>query len=519
MPSSFIFRTGLLRLRLVDASASIGWLIACVTLMRLGLAATMPLTPQEAYYWTWSRFVDWSYFDHPPLASHGIALTTLLLGQTSFAIKSAAVLWSLGWNLLWARLVLDMFGDRRLAFWSLLAINLTLLYEFYGVGATPDAPLMFGWIGAIWAVWRASATGRGAWWLVAGLFGGLAMLGKYPGVLLLSVMVLYVLAVPAQRHWLRRPQPYLAVVLAALVFLPVVVWNARHEWVSLAFQSSRRLGEMQGLKPRFFVLLLATQFLLLTPYLFAVSLHAMWRSVRAWVDRRIAPAELLLLLSALVPLVVFVAASFRSNAKINWLLPAWWSLIVLGMRHGLDRGGQRRLRAWGLASSASLLVATIAIATVPNLPLPGDLNIWSGWRDAAQRVDLAVAAERHAGRRAFVFSPNYKISSLLWFHRPSQERTYAQDIFGRKALQYDYFPQTEDLVGATGFLVVSDQAQSTLQVDAIRPLFESLERVDVIEVGALERRTRRIEIWRGTGYRGRPQHPHGAVDLPDDAAS
>ena len=55
-------------------------------------------------------------------------------------------------------------------FWSLLALNLTLLYQIFGIGPTPDAPLLFGWVGAIWAVWRASSSGKGRWWLLAGVF-------------------------------------------------------------------------------------------------------------------------------------------------------------------------------------------------------------------------------------------------------------------------------------------------------------------------------------------------------------
>jgi len=497
----------------------VAWLIAAGCLLRLALAAFLPLTPQEAYYWTWSRFPDWSYFDHPPLASYAIALSTAVVGQTAFGIKLAAVAWSLGWSILWARLAQDMFGNRRTTFWTLAALNLSLLYVVYGVGATPDGPLLFGWIGTIWAVWRADQPRDARWWYAAGFFAGVALLGKYPAILLVPIVGLFVLAVPQRRHWLRRKEPYIAVAIASLIFSPVLIWNAQHDWVSLAFQSSRRLHEMGGLKPRFFVLLLATQCLLLSPYLFGVSLAAAVRAARDWVAMRarIEPRVLLLLLSAAVPLAIFVVASFRTNSKINWLMPAWWSLVMLGMHFSLARPASERRRAWGLSTSAVVLVGAIAVAAVPNLPLPGDLNIWSGWRSAAQQVDRAVAAEREAGHRAFVFSPNYKISSLIWFYRPSQERTYAQDIVVRKALQYDFFPQTEVLVGATGFLVVSNQAQSALDLDAVRPLFDHLERVDVIEVGAMGHSTRRIEIWKGTGYRG-PRAPDHAATLDDEAS-
>lgn len=103
---------------------AIAFLIIGFSVLRFALAAIVPLLQQEAYYWTWSRLPDWSYFDHPPLVSFSIALTTAVFGQTAFGIKSAAVLWSIGLNVLWARLILDMFGDRRLVFWSLLALNL-----------------------------------------------------------------------------------------------------------------------------------------------------------------------------------------------------------------------------------------------------------------------------------------------------------------------------------------------------------------------------------------------------------
>ena len=193
---------------LAAGPGSVAGLVVAFTLLRLLLAATAPLLPQEAYYWTWSLHLDWSYFDHPPLATYAIAATTAVLGQTAFAIKAAAVFWSIGWNVLWARLILDMYGDRRLAFWSLATLNLTLMFEVFAIGATPDGPLVFAWTGAIWAVWRATRSGAtGWWWLAAGVFTGLSWLSKYSGVLLLPIVLLFLLASPQQRHWLRDPKP------------------------------------------------------------------------------------------------------------------------------------------------------------------------------------------------------------------------------------------------------------------------------------------------------------------------
>jgi len=486
-------------------SRAIAFLITGFTLFRLVLAAIAPLLPQEAYYWTWSRFPDWSYFDHPPLASYSIALTTAVFGQSAFGIKSAAVLWSLGWNVLWAKLILDMFGDRRLAFWSLVALNLTIVYEVLGFGPTPDGPLLFAWVGTVWAVWRVSATAQGRWWFVAGSFMGLAWLGKYSGALLGPIVLLYLLTSPRQRIWLAKPHPYLGLLLATVVFAPVLIWNFSHDWVSLAFQSSRRLNEMGGFRPQYFLMMLVQQFVIVTPYLFVVAIASLAREFRRWLSTGIDDSVRLLLISAAVPLLLFTGISFRSIVKINWLAPAFWPLIVLGIRHQLARSGSERRMVWGLASSAGVLAIGAAISTVPNLPVPGDLNSWSGFSEAGARVDRLEAAIRAGGKESFVFSPHYKTSSLVWFHRPGQERTYAQDIYGEKALEYDYLPADRDLRGATGILVITDQAQSKVDLERLRPYFDAIEPVDVIETFASGRVVRRIEFYQATNYKGRPR--------------
>jgi 4-amino-4-deoxy-L-arabinose transferase-like glycosyltransferase len=494
-----------------ERARSIGLLILGFTLLRLLLAAVVPLLPQEAYYWTWSRYPDWSYFDHPPLASYSIALTTALFGQTAFGIKSAAVVWSLGWNILWARLILDMFGDRRLAFWSLVALNLTIVFQVLGFGPTPDGPLLFAWVGTIWAIWRLSASGDGRWWFVAGAFLGISWLGKYTGALLGPIVLLYLLTTPRLRFWLARPHPYLAFILAIAVFSPVLIWNSQHEWVSLAFQSSRRVGEMSGFKPQYFLMLAAQQFLIVTPYLFVLAIAALLRESRAWLAKGIDDQTRLLLISAAFPLLLFTAFSFRSIVKINWLAPAFWPLIILGIRHTLLQGGRERRMAWGLASSAVVLVIAIAVSAIPNLPVPGDLNSWSGFREAAARVDRLEASTSAEGKDSFVFSPHYKVSSLIWFYRKGQARTYAQDIYGEKALEYDYFPDNRDLRGATGILVMSNQKQSKLDLDRLKPYFDTVELVDTITTASSDKVVRRLEIYKATNYKGRPPRAGSAA--------
>ncbi|MBS0401731.1 MAG: glycosyltransferase family 39 protein [Rubrivivax sp.] len=493
--------------------------IAGFTLLRLVLAAATPLLPQEAYYWVWSRHLAASYFDHPPLMSWSIALTTALFGSTALGIKSAAVLWGLGWNLLWARLVIDLFGDRRLAWRTLLALNLTVLYQVHALGAAPDAPLIFGWVGTIWAVWRACRRDQTRWWLLAGAMAGLALLGKYSAVLLGPVVLGFLLMSPAHRVQLRRPGPWLAAAVAALLFTPVLLWNAQHGWVSFAFQSTRRIGQMAGLRPQHLLGLAATQALLVTPFLFALALAAFGRGLRDALARRPDERRLLLWVSAAVPLLLFGTVALRAPVRINWLAPAWWSLIVLAAaRLPADTPLPRGWRI-GLASSAVMLLLVLVVFTVPNLPLPHNLNSWSAWHETAQQVAREQQALQARGERSFVFGPNYKVASLLRFHLPGKPRTYAQDIYGAPALQYDYLPPAGDLRGATGILVLADQDQAQLDLTRLAPYCASVEPAQQLQTGAFGRSARRTEIWLCRGYRGHPRvHATNPAPPRDDAA-
>ena len=38
--------------------------LAALTILRLVVAALMPISPDEAYYWIWSRALASGYYDH-----------------------------------------------------------------------------------------------------------------------------------------------------------------------------------------------------------------------------------------------------------------------------------------------------------------------------------------------------------------------------------------------------------------------------------------------------------------------
>src|ERR1700738_2752623 len=72
-----------------------------LALMQAGLTE---LQDDEAYYWVYSRFLDWGYFDHPPMIALMIR-TGWAIFHNEFGVRLIAVLMNLGSLLMIERLL------------------------------------------------------------------------------------------------------------------------------------------------------------------------------------------------------------------------------------------------------------------------------------------------------------------------------------------------------------------------------------------------------------------------------
>ena len=195
--------------------------MAALTAVRLVVAATLPLAPDETYYWVWSHALAAGYLDHPPMVALWIRAGTLLLGQSALGVRllgplAAAVA---SWMLFDAANVL--FPGTKAGVVAATLLNASLLLGVGTVIMTPDSPLLFFWTAAFWAVARLAAGGSGLWWLAAGVAGGLALDSKYTALFLWIGVGLWVLLVPAVRPWLLRWHPWAACAIGLALFVPV----------------------------------------------------------------------------------------------------------------------------------------------------------------------------------------------------------------------------------------------------------------------------------------------------------
>ncbi|PXF30585.1 hypothetical protein WH50_14485 [Pokkaliibacter plantistimulans] len=226
--------------------ASEQWQLACVVLILvlyrlLVITAQVPLFFDEAYYYFWSLSPDWGYYSKPPMVAWLIHLSTLLIPVSDLSVKFLSpVLYGLT-TLIVARIANQLF-DRSTVFWAGILFLTMPLISFNSLFITTDAPLMFCWALTVYLLVLALTHNRWREWLASGVVCGLGLMSKYTMVLLPLSLLLYLSMSPERRRHLRNLKLWAAASIAALVYLPNLLWNAAHHFIS--FRHTEEISQL-----------------------------------------------------------------------------------------------------------------------------------------------------------------------------------------------------------------------------------------------------------------------------------
>ncbi len=387
--------------------------LAALTALRLAVAGMAPLAPDEAYYRVWSLVLQPGYLDDSPMVALWIRLGTWLAGPGALGVRLLGPIAAAAGSLLLVRAGTELFPERRgVGLRAALFINASLLFGAGSVIMTPDTPLLFFWTLGIFAMAKLLASGDGRWWLAAGLAAGLALDSKYTGALFLAAVGIWLLATDPGRRWLGRPEPWLGLGIAAVVFAPVIAWNASHHWASFLKQGGR-VGDWRPWDAlRFETELVLGQAGLATPLIFVLGVAGTWQLAGACRRQRDPEAALVSLLT-LVPAALFVQHALGDRVQGNWPSVLYPTAAIAAA--WLPGAGWRRWRvpAVGLGLALTGLVYLQALAAPLALPARIDpsLRQLGGW----PRFAAAIEARGRSAGAGFIATPNYGDAAELAF--------------------------------------------------------------------------------------------------------
>ncbi len=461
--------------RMIDLSAA--GLLFLLTLFRFWYDTQHQLVQDEAYYWQWSRHLDWGYYDNTPLMAPVIRVFTLLLGTNELGVRAGATVCALIAGVYIYLLAKRLLGP-VVALVSLVLANVVPLFAAGSVLMTQDPVQLALWAAALYVIQRA-LTDRPKWWILAGLLAGLAAQAKLNALLLLPSVFLYLLLSPlARERWLRRPEPYLAGAVALLMLTPFLWWNHTHQnafWIHAHAMSSRGSGH-DGLKwvGRF----LGDQTVLLSPFVFLTYLYTLGDAFKRGREQN--EARLFLWCPAAVSFAAIVVTALKSKVEGNWAVDSYVSGFILTAAV-LVRCWESRVavkRVWvGLTAVLAVLLTTAALfpgalyMAGVKFPKPPDdrTNELYGWRQMAGRVTAEKAA---MGSNPFVFGINYRMPSEAAFYLPGHPDTYAL-FLNYKASEYLFWENPSALKGRNAIFLNDTDNQD--HFDDLRAVFDRVE--------------------------------------------
>jgi len=394
-------------------------------------SGTIDMEKDEVYQWLWSKHLALSFYSKPP----GIALIqflgTHIFGDTQFGIRFLSPLIAAILSVMMLRFFARK-NNVRAGFCLLLVVTATPLLGIGTILLTIDPPLVLCWMCALIAGWRAAQPdGRTRDWLAAGLAMGLGFLCKYTAFYqIICFGIFFALWKPARIH-LRKPGPWLALLIFAICTLPVIIWNSQHHWITINHVAGNAgLGSQWHPTLRYFSDFLLTQAGVLNPIFFVATI---WAMPGFWKFRKQNPLWTYFFCMGWPVFIGHLLWSFHSRIEPNWVAPAvipmfclmvvyWQEQFRIGLRL------QKFLIKFFWAGGLVLGFFAITFMFDPNLIgklaghlLPGEkdpLRRVRAWKQTAALVETAREKLAADGKPAFIIADHYGMTGEFTFYLP-----------------------------------------------------------------------------------------------------
>lgn len=357
----------------------------------------------ELYFVAASRHLDFGYVDFPPIVPLLASADQALAPGSLVALRLLAALAGCAVLVLTALAARELGASTRAQAWA--ALGLLLSPVFLGANALFHTASFdqLAWAAAVFVFARLLRTGDQRLWLPIGLVVGIGLETKHTMVAL-PIAIFAGLLATNRRSMLLTVWPWLGAAVALLIFLPNLIWQATHDWISLQYVLSHR-GHTDG------------------PFAY------WWQQALIFIN----PVFLVPVVMGLLTLrkdqqfgaltYVFVAVLlifFVLGGKSYYAAP----IYPLGYAAGamwLDERLRRKIWIGGLGAAATAVTLVLATALLPIAPVPNStFNDEIGWPELAQQTAQAydsIPADQRD--RAMIVAHYYSQASAIDFYGPA----------------------------------------------------------------------------------------------------
>ena len=372
----------------------------------------------ELYFVACGDHLDWGYVDQPPLIAVIARISRWLLGDSLFAIRFFPALAGAGLVVLTGEMARVLGGRRFAQALAAVAVIIAPVYLGFANLLTMNAFEPLFWMLVAYVVMRIVTQRTPQLWLLAGLVAGFGFLNKHSMVFFLVSLSAGLLGT-SERRILWSKWVWLGGLLALVIVLPNLLWEARLGWPTIELLQNAKRYQHESVTPLEF---LWGQIQLVHPCTLPLWVGGLFFLLRRQ-DSRFRFLGW--------TFVVFFAASMLGQAKTYYVAPIYPMLLAAGAvatEHLVER------RTWHWPKSAAmgiLLVGGVITApyVLPVLPIewvPTYLT-WLGIKDVRPErreegqipqlfADMLGSREMVAavGRVYGSFSPTDRSRCAIW---------------------------------------------------------------------------------------------------------
>ncbi|PKN05736.1 MAG: dolichyl-phosphate-mannose--protein mannosyltransferase [Deltaproteobacteria bacterium HGW-Deltaproteobacteria-9] len=452
---------------MIKANREILLLIAFFTVVRLAVSPSFGLGVDEAHYFLYAKYLDFSYVDHPPLVGWLHAPIYYFFGTSEFLVRlPAIVLFALTTYLLY-RFTAALSGSRHIALLAALAVNSSFLFNALSFMLLPDSFLYPLMLLLIFTIKKMEESPETKYFILLGVLLGLSGLAKYTAILFVPPLAAYFI-IKRRYDLLVSKRMLLAAVIALLMVSPVLYWNLQNDFVSFRYQTGHVLGS-SAIDVKAFFTALAAQFGSYSPFLFLIAFYGFFKSFRDkndWI-------RLALLFGGAI-LIFFLYTSLRETALPHWNSPFYLLFIPIGVYYLSGPVRNKKKIFLNFSIGFSLIVTLLLYAELGGkfFRFP---DYQSPFRDIygydATAAEANKILKKNQGAKQALAVTNWTLGSRMTYYA----LPYRMEVFviDKRVDQFDFW-QKQSPVGYDLLFINTrfdrEDIEKTYRCDAVQPV-------------------------------------------------
>ena len=373
------------------------------------------LLPDEAYYWVYSQYMNWGFFDHPPLVAVWVTISDFLFTDELGVRFFSSISFSLMMYLVWS--TIDHPSKNKYSWLFLLLFLSTALLNVYGFITTPDTPLLLFFALFLWAYKLYLTKSSALIYCILSISIAGMMYSKYQGILVIFFIFL--------SNWklIKDYKIWLVCLGALILYVPHIYWQYVNDFPSIRYHLYER-ASVATYKFEYTLMHIVNAIAILG-FTFISIYRAFFKGIK---NKNIFYKGLNSIVLGFF--FFFLIASYRGHVQAQWIAPIMLPLIIITFDYLIQYKKNIRVFCYlAITNIIIILFARIIIANEGIIPTKLDFHGNKQWT-------LKVKKLTENSDKLFINS--FQNASIYWFYTKEKVH-YQKNYLGRKN-QYGYIP-------------------------------------------------------------------------------